>query len=126
MLLNFKEITIMKNTIVTTTLIALIACTPAAYAGSGGSCHFHGNAPIKESILTACASDKKDALASGGKIDASWKSAKLDKAETVEGKNMKEWKFTFKNPAEKEASKQTLFMFYTLNGNFIGANFTGK
>lgn len=41
---------------------------------------------------------------------------------------MKEWKFTFKNPAEKDASKQTLYMFYiyTATGNFIGANFTGK
>lgn len=33
---------------------------------------------------------------------------------------------TFKNPAEKDAAKQTLYMFYALNGNFIGANFTGK
>ena len=48
------------------------------------------------------------------------------KAETVEGKNMKEWKLTFKNPAEKDATKQTLYMFYTLTGNFIAANFTGK
>jgi Family of unknown function (DUF6488) len=51
---------------------------------------------------------------------------KLDKAETVEGKKMKEWKFTFKNPAEKDTSKQSLYMFYTLTGNFIAANFTGK
>lgn len=108
------------------TLAATLAFAPAAFAGAGGSCHFHGNAPVKESILTGCANDQKDALASKGKIDASWRAVKLDKAETVEGKSMKEWKFTFNNPAEKDAAKQTLYMFYTLTGNFIGANFTGK
>lgn len=108
------------------TLIATLTLAPAAFAGAGSNCHFHGNAPIKESILVGCATEYKDGLASKGKLDASWKGVKLNKAETVEGKSMKEWKFSFNNPAEKDATKQTLFMFYTLNGNFIAANFTGK
>lgn len=39
---------------------------------------------------------------------------------------MKEWKFTFKNLAEKDAAKQTLYVFYSLAGHLIAANFTGK
>jgi Family of unknown function (DUF6488) len=116
----------MKHLASVFTLITVFAFTPAAFAGSDGGCHFHGHAPIKESVLSGCASEKKNALARNGKIDTSWQSVKLEKAETVEGKTMKEWKFTFKNPAEKDAAKQTLFMFYTLTGHFIGANFTGK
>lgn len=116
----------MKNFVSIAALVATLAFAPSAFAGGGGACHFHGNTPIKESVLTACATEQKDTLVSKGKIDASWNDVKLDKAETVEGKRMKEWKFTFKNPAEKDASKQTLYMFYTLTGNFIGANFTGK
>jgi Family of unknown function (DUF6488) len=116
----------MKNFVSIAALVATLALAPNAFAGGGGGCHFHGNAPIKESILTGCANEQKDALVNNGKIDASWKGVKLDKAETVEGKSRKEWKFMFKNPAEKDASKQTLYMFYTLTGNFIGANFTGK
>jgi hypothetical protein len=116
----------MKKIIAIASLITTLAFAPAAFASAGGGCHFHGHAPIKESILVGCANDQKDALVSKGKIDALWKSVKLYKAETVEGKSMKEWKFTFKNPAEKDASKQTLYMFYTLTGNFIAANFTGK
>lgn len=116
----------MKKFVSIATLISTLAIAPAAFAGGGGGCHFHGNAPVKESILVGCATEYKDGLANNGKIDASWKGIKLDKAETVEGKNMKEWKFTFKNPAEKDASKQSLYMFYTLTGNFIAANFTGK
>jgi hypothetical protein len=109
----------------TVTLFAASTAT-TAFAGGGGGCHFHGNAPVKESVLTGCAVEYKDALAASGKIKASWKGVKLDTAETVEGKRMKEWKFTFKNPAEPDAAKQTLYMFYTLTGNFIAANFTGK
>jgi len=44
----------------------------------------------------------------------------------VDGKKTKEWKLTFKNPTEKDAGKQTLYMFYSLTGNLIGSNFTGK
>lgn len=116
----------MKEITSIATLVAALAFAPAVFASGGGGCHFHGHAPVKESILTGCANEQKDALISKGKIDASWKSGKLEKSETVEGKSMKEWKFTFKNPAEKDASKQTLYMFYTLTGNFIGANFNGK
>ena len=121
----------MKNSVFTTSLVATLAFAPAvfsptAYAGGGGDCHFHGNALAKESIVTGCANQQKDTLIGKGKIDASWKSAKLQKAETVEGKSKKEWKLSFNNPAEKDTSKQTLYMFYTLSGNFIAANFTGQ
>jgi hypothetical protein len=107
-------------------LIATLTFAPAAFAGGSGACHFHGHAPVKEAILVGCATDYKDSLASNGKIDPSWKGVKLDKAETVEGKKMKEWKFTFKNPTEKDTAKQSLYLFYTLTGNFIAANFIGK
>ena len=116
----------MKKFISLAALTVTLFAAPSAFAGGGGGCHFHGNAPVKESVLTGCASEYKDALAASGKINASWKGVKLDTAETVEGKRMKEWKFTFKNPAEPDTTKQTLYMFYTLTGNFIAANFTGK
>jgi Family of unknown function (DUF6488) len=116
----------MKKFMSIVTLIATLAVAPTAFADAGGGCHFHGNAPVKEAVLVGCASEYKDGLVSKGKIDSSWKGVKLDKAETVEGKKMKEWKLTFKNPAEKDTTKQTLYMFYTLTGNFIAANFTGK
>lgn len=116
----------MKKFVSIATLTVSCFAAPTAFAGTGGGCHFHGHAPVKEALVVGCASDYKDSLASKGKIDAAWKSVKLDKAETVEGKTMKEWKLTFKNPAEKDATKQTLYMFYTLTGNFIAANFTGK
>jgi hypothetical protein len=60
------------------------------------------------------------------KIEASWQAVKQNIAEMAEGTEGKKWKVTFKNPAIEDVIKQTLCMFYTLTGNFIAANFTGK
>ena len=116
----------MKNLISIATLLATLSFAPAAFASGGGNCHFHGNAPAKESVVVGCAREQINKLVADAKIEMSWKTATLDKAETVEGKNMKEWKLTFKNPAALEANKKTLYVFFTLTGNFIAANFTGR
>ena len=120
-----KEIA-MKNPICVATVMAAVLATAFAFAGPRGGCHYHANEPVKETVIEVCANDQKDVLLKSEKIDASWKSVKLDKAETIEVKNMKEWKVTFKNPAAMDATRQTLYMFYTLTGKFIGANFTGQ
>lgn len=107
-------------------VLSAAAWAPAAYADKGASCHFHGSRPAPEPVVAACADQRKQALVKGGKLDASWASIKPEKVETIDGKKGKEWKLTFKNPAVKDASKQTLYMFYSLPGNFIAANFTGQ
>ena len=114
------------------TLVSLIALTvslftaPAALADVGGSCHFHGNKPATEAVVTRCGTERKAALVKAGKLDASWQAVKLDKAELVDGKKAKEWKVTFKNPAAPDAAKQTLYLFFSQPGNFIAANHTGQ
>lgn len=116
------------SSIVALSLLSTCAAltSPAAMAAEGGSCHFHGSKPATEAVVTGCAGDRKQALIKGGKLDASWLAVKPEKIEAVEGKKGKEWRLTFKNPAVTDASKQTLYMFYSLPGNFIAANFTGQ
>jgi hypothetical protein len=116
----------MKKRITLAAFLFASAFGPAAVAGSDGECHFHGNKPASESVVVGCASQNKAALVKAGKIDASWQTVKHDKAEVVDGKKGKEWKVTFKNPAAADKSKDTLYMFYTVPGNFIAANFTGQ
>jgi len=118
----------MKHTITTLACMATFAFVyPAsALASAGGSCHFHGNKPAVEATVLACAVQRKDTLASSGKIDATWKNVKQDKVEQVDGKKGKEWKVTFANPAAKDKGKETLYLFFTVPGNFIAANFTGQ
>lgn len=119
----------MKNlTTLAVTLAALVYPTASttAWAGEGGSCHFHGSKPATQAIVLDCANKRKDALLSKGKLEPTWQAVKHDKAEVVEGKNGKEWKVIYKNAAAKDKEQQALFMFFTLPGNFIAANFTGK
>ena len=105
---------------------ALFAASGAALADKGASCHFHGSAPAKEETVLLCATQHKGALASSGKIDASWKAAKHETLEQVDGKKGKEWKVTFKNPQTSDKDKQTLYVFLSMPGNVLAANFTGK
>jgi hypothetical protein len=116
----------MKQPITLTSFVLACSFAPAALAGSDGECHFHGSKPAAESVVVSCASQNKAALIKAGKLDASWQAVKHDKAEVVEGKKGKEWKVTFKNPTVADKSKETLYMFYTVPGNFIAANFTGQ
>lgn len=116
----------MNKSFITTIVLSAAAWAPAGYANEGGSCHFHGSKPAAESVVTGCADQRKQALVKGGKLDKSWAAIQPEKVETVDGKKGKEWKLTFKNPAATDAGKQTLYMFYSLPGNFIAANFTGQ
>ena len=116
----------MKKLIITAAAFATLALAAPVYGSEGGNCHFHGNTPAKEAAVISCASQRKDTLLASGKIDAAWKALKHDKIEQVDGKKGKEWTVTFKDPAVKDKAKETLYVFFTLPGNFIAANFTGQ
>lgn len=59
-------------------------------------------------------------------VDASWQVIKPASFEQVDGQRGKEWNVTFKDPAAADKAKEMLYMFFTAQGNFIAANFTGK
>lgn len=116
----------MKTIILSAALFALPALSPVAMADVGGSCHFHGQKPATESVVTDCANKRRATLVKSGKLDNTWQNAKLEKLELVDGKKGKEWKVSFSNPAASDKTKQTLYVFFSHPGNFIAANFTGQ
>jgi hypothetical protein len=109
-----------------------IACLMAlstsswALAGEGSSCHFHGNKPAPEATVLECAEKQKIRLIDKGTIAATWKTIKHTAIEQVDGKKGKEWKITYADPYGADKDKSNLYMFFTVPGNFIAANFTGK
>lgn len=115
----------MKTHIAAVTLALLLPMAPA-WADPGGSCHFHGSKAATPETVTGCATQRKAQLIKQGKLEASWESAKPSAPVQADGKKGKEWKLTFQNPAAADKGKQTLYMFFTLPGNFIAANFTGQ
>lgn len=117
----------MKSTFTAAALSAFLFSSTGAFAGADASCHFHGNKPAAEATVIQCATQYKDKLVEGGKLDKSWQAvSKVGKLEQVDGKRNKEWKLSFKNPAASDKTKDTLYFFYTLPGNFIAANHIGQ
>lgn len=117
----------MKSIFAASVLAASLLASTAAYAGADAKCHFHGSKPAAEATVIQCATQYKDKLVEGGKLEKSWQAvSKADKLEQVDGKRSKEWKLSFKNPAATDKAKDTLYIYYTLPGNFIAANHTGQ
>lgn len=105
---------------------AILSFGVPAFADKGGSCHFHGSAPASQETVLTCAAQRKDALVTSGKLDASWKGVPHEKIEQVDGKKGKEWKVTFRNSAASDKDKQALYVFLSAPGNVLAANFSGK
>jgi len=91
--------------------------------GAGGS-HSHG--PISSDAAVKKATTKVTSLIEGGKLDKSWANLKAVGATQKDFGKGPEWVVTFKNDTVSDATKQTLYLFYSLDGTYIATNFTGK
>ena len=116
----------MNNLLATLCAIGALAFSLPASATDADDCHFHGSKAASQETVSDCAVKRQQALITGGKIDKSWQAIKPAAFEQVDGQRGKEWKVTFKDPAATDKTKETLYMFFTAQGNFIAANFTGK
>ncbi len=117
----------MKLTLIAATLAATLFASTGALAGADAHCHFHGSKPAAQATVIQCATQYKDRLVEVGKLEKSWQAvSKIEKLEQVDGKRSKEWKLSFKNATAADKTKDTLYLFYTLPGNFIAANHTGQ
>jgi Family of unknown function (DUF6488) len=103
-----------------------LALSPPVFAGDAEDCHFHGSKAASQETVSGCAVKRQQALIVSGKIDKSWQAIKPASFEQVDDQRGKEWKVTFKDPAAADKAKENLYMFFTAQGNFIAANFTGK
>ncbi len=60
-----------------------------------------------------------------GQLTASWKQASFDSIKKVENRVQPEWVVIFVNQ-EAPISERRLFIFFDLEGAYLGSNFTGK
>jgi len=105
----------------------LFAQTALAGPGSGHSHgHEHHQGPITSEQAVNKATKHIQKLIEKGTLDASWSSVT---SKTVEEKSYghgPEWVVTFENKAIEDREKQTLYVFYTINGKYLASNFTGQ
>ena len=105
-----------------------VSSTTPALAGADGECHFHGTTPAPEATVMSCAQMHKERLIKKGTIEPSWSAIKHDSIKQIEGESGQKaaWQVTFKDSTATDKSKETLYMFFTLSGNFLAVNFTGS
>lgn len=114
------------RTLSSVTLALLVSLGGSALAGPGGTCHFHGNNPVSKDTVVGCAEKEKMRLIEKGSIAPTWKAVTHTGIEQVDGREGKEWRIVYSDPANADKAKANLYMFFSIPGNFIAANFTGK
>lgn len=103
--------------------------TLPAMAGSGHDHdhgHSHSHEVVNQEKAQENASDIVAALVKRNKISESWKSVTASSVEKITVQGNPEWKIVFTDKSIEDKSKQTLYVFLTLGGDYIAANFTGK
>jgi hypothetical protein len=115
----------MKNLTTTLLISSLLFAIPVL----AGSNHDHGYSQAQEAISSeeaaSLASKKVNQLANTGKIDLTWNEVEVSSIEQKTYSNGPEWLITFKNTGISDASQQTLYLFFTLSGQYLAANYTG-
>lgn len=92
----------------------------------GHSNHGHSDGPISADKVKTRATSTMQSLVKKDVINKSWNSIKAAKAEKKNFGKSEEWVVSFKNDKVKDKSKQTLYIFYSLDGHYIAANYSGK
>ena len=113
-------------------LLALMAFVLPVHAGTGHSHDKDGghsnlsHGPIDIKGAKKRAEGMLNGLVKKGVIDKSWQGTKPVKAEKKTFSKGPEWVVSFNNLKLKDKSKQTLYIFYSLDGHYIAANYSGK
>lgn len=83
------------------------------------------DAPVDMKTAVKTAKIVVDKLAKGEKIDKSWLNIKAKSAKIRQYPHGTEWVVAFKNPQMKKQSRQILYIFLTISGKYVAANYTG-
>ena len=115
--------------LLTATICSVLLIAGPVFAGAGhehNQAGGHSHGPITKEKAISKAEKLLNRLVKRGKVDKSWGNKKAANAEkkTYSGKN--EWVVSFNNPDLTDKSKQTLYMFFKLDGHYLATNYSGK
>ena len=96
-------------------------------AGSGHDHgHSHSSTPVSQDKVGVKAAEIVAALVNRNKLDKSWETIKASSIEKITVQGNPEWVVVFVDKNITDVEKQKLYVFLTLGGDYIAANFTGK
>ena len=117
---------LMKILATTLVLSSLFFCAPVV-AGSGHDHgHSHEQAPATKETAEKNAGKAIASFVETGKIDKSWASITASSSEKKDFSGRSEWVVIFMNEKITDTAKQKLYVFLTLSGEYIAANYSGN
>ena len=105
--------------------LALSLCSATATAGSGHD-HGHSHAPVNQATATTNAAEIVVEFVKINKLDESWASITPSSVEKKVFNGNPEWVVVFVNDKIADTEKRKLYVFLTLGGDYIAANYTGE
>ena len=91
-----------------------------AAAGTG-----HSHDPVTQQQAEQVATGILSTLVKRSVIEESWSGTEVKMSEKKVFDGQTEWVVSYKNDAVSDPSKRTLYIFLTLTGDYIAANYTG-
>jgi len=88
--------------------------------------HSHSHTPVNQEKASTNATQIVTALVNRDKLDKSWNAITASSVEKISVKGNPEWMIIFINKNITDTNKQKLYVFLTLGGDYIAANFTGN
>jgi len=116
----------MKNLTIKFLLTATLFAIPALAGGNHNHGHSHEQKAISSEKVSVKAIEKVKQLVKTNKIDISWDGIKPSNTQKKVFNHDPEWVITFKNNKISNVKKQNLYLFYSLSGKYIAANYTGN
>ena len=116
----------MKN-LASAVVLSSLLFGSSAMAGSGHDHgHSHAQTPVSQETVEENAGKAIASLVVTGKIDKSWESITASSFEKKDYSGRSEWVVVFINEKIADPARKKLYVFLTLGGEYIAANFTGK
>lgn len=96
------------------------------HSHDGDHGHSHSQMAVDEVTATTKATTIVASLVEKDKLDKSWGTVVAGSVEKQTFEGDTEWVVSFVNTEITDLTKQTLYVFLTMNGEYIAANHTGK
>ena len=116
----------MKTMATTLVLSSLLFGAPVMAGGGHNHGHSHAQQPANQEAAEKSASMAVASLVAGGSVDKSWSSISANSSEKKDFNGRVEWVVVFVNEEITDPAKQKLYVFLTLSGEYIAANYTGN
>ncbi|MBN4080301.1 hypothetical protein JYT31_01415 [Beggiatoa alba] len=113
------------TTLLLGSIIGLLPITVMAGSGHDHG-HSHVHAPVDQATAKIKATKIVTVLAKRNTLDISWASTTASSVEKKTFKGQSEWVAVFVNKNITDTNKQKLYVFMTLAGDYIAANYTGN